>query len=192
MKEIYGLGIFREQEEPYCFPFPLEQIDALTISKTKEELLNILKTNDSTVTETDFHKIAIFKSHKNHWKPANIEYISKKNEFILTFSLEELFDQVKEEKLFNVLFSHFSKLESKQYISENMKIAIHAMKCGREKFFQALTSLSYEEIRSIRSYLAKNFDMKHLKREQPKLDIFETTKEINLLEEYRLEKKKSD
>lgn len=193
MKEMYGLGFFREQEEPYCFPLPLEQIDALTTSKTREELLNIIKTNDSTVTETDSHKIAIFKSRKNHWKPANLEYISKENEFILTFSLEELFDQVREEKLFNVLFSHFSKLEAKQHISENMRNTIHSMKGGREAFFHSLKSLSYEEMRLIRVYLAKNFDVKHLKiEEQPKADVFDLAKEVDFKEEYRLEKKKSD
>jgi len=168
MQEIYGLGLLREKKEPYCYPLLLKEIDSLTTEKTKKELLEILKQNDSTITEAKEEKIKIFQQYENHWRESNIEYITKNTEYILTFSIKSLLERENSKKVLNILHSHFFQSYSKKYTSEAMKKTIDAMKLEKHDFLKSLEYLSYIEIRAIRVYLSKQFDVSTLPKEKKK------------------------
>ena len=107
-EEIYGLGILRDSKEPYCFPLSLYNIDKLTITYSKKELLDMLKQNDSVVTETNEEAIQIFKQKDGKWNFAHMDYITRENQYILDFSFELLFQKEKEQRILNILYNHFS------------------------------------------------------------------------------------
>jgi len=102
MQERYGVGITRTQKEPYCFPMTLKQIDELTTTKSKQEILEIIRKNDSTILETNAERVTIFQFQKNRWKISNISYIDSDHQYILSFSMTELFKKETGRKVWNM------------------------------------------------------------------------------------------
>ncbi len=161
MEEVYGLGFLRNHQEPYCFPMPLDEIDSFTMSHTKEEILKIFQMNDSSFQESNIDGLRIFKLSMNKWKDARIDYLSKEDTFVFTFSFEELFSQEKEtNKILNILFNHFSSYLTKGHIRPSFKECIMAMKQGKDAFLESLSSLSYSDMRLIRTYLVHKIPIK--------------------------------
>ncbi len=173
---MYGIGIIRKNREDYVLPMPsLQSIDEVFLHYSKEEVLNILKQNDSVITENDASLLRIEKNIQGKWKDIHIDIID--NPKILEFSFAKLFISFKEEmKILNILYNHFSIYLKKSYVREEMKQAIESMKLGKEKFLEALNYLNYDEMREIRVYVSKKIDM--------------TQNEIETLNinEYRLER----
>lgn len=182
MQNIYGIGFLREQKEPYCIPMNLKEIDKLTTTYSKKELLEMIKKNDSTVTQTDEKNLRIFKIYQKKWKESHLEYISKEKEYLLNFSFEELFMNKKNAiRILNILYNHFSILLKKEHVEEKMKETIQAMKESPSQFLDNFYQLSYENQRQIRTYLDGKIDLDQKITEENRED----------LEEYQLKKKKA-
>ncbi len=155
---MYGIGIEREHKEDYVLPMnDLKTIDEVFLTRTKEEILEILKQNDSVITETNPDLLKIEKYMNGRWRDLHIDIIDHPE--ILTFSFEELFHSHKEEKILHILFNHFSSYLKKDYISPEFKETILAMQENKENFLEKLKYLSYDEEREIRVYLSKKIDI---------------------------------
>jgi len=162
MSETYALGLKRKEKEPYCIPMPLQTIDELTKKYTKKELLQMMKKNDSVIEETDEKQITLFKKCQKKWKEANITYINASNKNILTFSITKMFEIEKETKVLHILYNHFFNYQLRSNTSDAMKKVINAMNQNASAFLNTLSFLNYEEIRLIRTYLAKNFEISNI------------------------------
>ena len=155
---MYGIAISRENKEDYVLPMnDLKTIDEVFLTRTKEEILEILKQNDSVITETNPDLLKIEKYMNGKWKDLHIDIID--NPMVLTFSFEELFHNHKEEKMLHILSNHFSVYLKKDYISPEFKEAILAMQESKEKFLEKIKYVSYDEEREIRVYLSKKIDI---------------------------------
>ena len=141
IKEIYGIGLKRTNKVPYCIPMSLEEIDYLTSSHSLEEILEILKQNDSVITETDPHSLRIFR-YLDRWKEWNLDFIKKDETYILTFSFASLFESVSSTKILNILYNHFSLFLKKDYIRPEFKKVISSMKEGEKSFLSCISLLS--------------------------------------------------
>ncbi len=161
---MYGIGITRENREDYCLPMnDLKTIDEIFLTHSKEEILNILKQNDSVITEEDPELLKIEKYVNGKWKDVHIDIITDPQ--ILSFSFSSLFQVYKEEKILHILYNHFSPYLKKEYITKEFKDAILAMKENKETFLEKLSFLNYDEKREIRLYLSKKIDVKKEKIE---------------------------
>ncbi len=155
---MYGIAISRENKEDYVLPMnDLKTIDEVFLTRTKEEILEILKQNDSVITETNPDLLKIEKYINGKWRDLHIDIID--NPMVLTFSFEELFHNHKEEKMLHILSNHFSVYLKKDYISPEFKEAILAMQESKEKFLEKIKYVSYDEEREIRVYLSKKIDI---------------------------------
>ena len=155
---MYGIAIERENKEDYVLPMnDLKTIDEVFLTRTKEEILEILKQNDSVITETNPELLKIEKYMNGKWRDLHIDIID--NPMILDFSFEELFQNYKEEKILHILSNHFSIYLKKDYISPEFKKAILAMQDSKENFLEKIKNLSYDEEREIRVYLSKKIDI---------------------------------
>jgi len=188
MQNIYGLGFLRKHQEPYCFPMSLEEIDGLTTTHSKKEILEILRKNDSVVQETDENTLRIFKIKQNKWKESHIEYLEKEQAHLLNYSLEEtLSNEKKTSRHLNDLYSHFSPWLKKNFIDEKMKETIRKMKEGKKEFLESFKELSYENQRQIRTYLGRKMEIQPKKKEKNSLE----KRVVNQKEEYQLKYKKA-
>ena len=161
---MYGIGIEREHKEDYVLPMnDLKTIDEVFLTRTKEEILEILKQNDSVITETNPELLKIEKYMHGKWRDLHIDMID--NPMILIFSFEELFHNHKEEKILHILFNHFSAYLKKDYVSTEFKEVILAMQENKTNFLEKLKYLSYDEEREIRVYLNKKIDITNKKIE---------------------------
>ena len=161
---MYGIAISRENKEDYVLPMnDLKTIDEVFLTRTKEEILEILKQNDSVITETNPDLLKIEKYMNGKWKDLHIDIID--NPMILNFSFEDLFQNHKEEKILHILFNHFSAYLKKDYISPEFKETVLAMQESKKKFLEKLKDLSYDEKREIRVYLSKKIDIMKEKNE---------------------------
>ncbi len=155
---MYGIAISRDNMEDYVLPMDLKTIDEIFLTHSKKEILEILKQNDSVITETNPELLKIEKYIYPKWKDIHLDIITDPN--ILTFSFEDLFLSEKEDKILHILYNHFSPYLKKDYIRKEYKEAIEAMKENKNSFLEKLKFLEYDEIREIRVYLSKKVNLK--------------------------------
>lgn len=152
MVEIYALGIERNLNEPYCYRMDLKEIDELFYQKSKEEVLQNVRENDSVITETDPEKLHIYKKIGKKWI-IDSPIITKENHYILEFSFEDVLRN-DANRVLNILYNHFSSFLNKGYVREEFKRVILSMKDSPMKFLDELSVLTYSEERMIRVYLS--------------------------------------
>jgi len=187
MEEIYGLGIKRSHYEDYCIPMDLKDIDELFLQYPKKQILDILKQNDSVITETDENTLCIEKYINGKWKKDAVEIIDE--ESTLTFSFEELLNQEEtSKKILNFLYNHFRNLLTKNYISNEMKQTIIAMQKTKEEFLNSLHNLKYYEERKIRVYLKKQKDIYKIDIPKQENRNPKTPNKVEVLEMFDYEK----
>ena len=150
---MFGIAIKRTNREDYVLPMQsLEQIDEIFLTYSPSQILEILKQNDSVITETDPNQLSIKKYVNGKWK--EIEKIEEK--YILEFSFEDVINT----RTLHILYNHFASYLKKGYIRDEFKEVIETMNQEKERFLESYPLLNYEEIREIRVYLAKTVDIK--------------------------------
>lgn len=152
MNYSYAICIPRENKTVYNWTMPLEQIDSLFVTKSREDVLAWLKQNDSVLEEEDANKLQIMK------KVANNKYVSERYTYIidnknfLNFDITPFLLQNPKlvHKLHNILLPF-----QKRNVSYVLKKMIPLLEENVALFCQTFPYLPYEEKRIIRTALSE-------------------------------------
>ena len=152
MNYNYAIGIPRENKELYYWPMRLQQIDELFTTKTKEEVLDWLKQNDSVLEEEDAQKLQIMKrvSEKKYITERYTYIVTNKN--FLNYDIKPflLNDKKLVHKLQNTLIPF-----QKRIVSEVLSKMIPLLSENITLFCEYFNYLPYEEKRVIWTILSE-------------------------------------
>ena len=159
----YAICVERKEEqekEDYFLPMPIEEIDRVFTSFSKEEVLEKMCEADSVLDETNPEKLKIKRKLKNHYKEDDYVKIIT-DEFYLTYPLDDLpLDMAKNDTLARVLYSHLIKLQKRLSTPEQYARLLNALRKNKEVFLDEFEKSSYIDQRIIRSVIAHVFDVK--------------------------------
>ncbi len=162
MNYIYGIIIKHPKKENYGFPFQsLEIIDQIMTSKTKEELLNDIKRLNIIPYLNDESNIAVGIMQNKKWIERKI-IPTITDSYIINYPFEKIFLNNPHE-LANYLYNQLVYLVNKNFISNEFKKTILALKTSYEDFLNDYQNLAYYEKRLIRYTLNKKINIKNEK-----------------------------
>ena len=152
MNYNYAIGIPRENKELYYWPMKLQEIDGLFTTKTKEEVLEWLKQNDSVLEEEDAQKLQIMK------KVSDKKYITERYTYIVTNKNFLNYDikpfLMQDDKLVHKLQNTLTPFQ-KRNVSEVLKRMIPLLSENVTLFCEYFNYLPYEEKRVIWTILSE-------------------------------------
>lgn len=159
---VYAICVRRMNKNDYCIPMELEQIDELFLKYSKEQVLELLRTNDSVLNETDPNLLSIKKLVNG--KYISLKYLDIINDHrLLDIPLYYFFKEEKSGSRYcHILYNHLHHLLNKSYVSEIFKQAIIALNESKESFLTSISSLSYSERRIIRLAIYPYVDISNL------------------------------
>ena len=152
MNYNYAICIPRQQQEPYFWPMSLKHIDELFTTLSKEEILSLLKKNDSVITEEDAQNLKIMKRVSEH------KYITERYTYIvanqnyLNYDINPFLTQ--DEKLAHILHNILTPFQNRN-VSPLLKRIIPLLKENVNSFCLGFQGLPYEEKRIIWTALSE-------------------------------------
>lgn len=159
MEELYAIVVKREKKSDYFWPVSLEIIDEYFINCKRVGVLEIMRQNDSVLTETNPDTLSIKKIVGDKLiEDKNTRIIE--DPFVLRFPLDKLFEQIDQSDI-NRIHNHLIVYKSKK-VSFNFKMAIDLLKSDKKAFLNKFSELTYSEQRIIRSIINNNVDIYQL------------------------------
>ena len=148
----YAIGILREEQEPYFWPMPLEEIDYNFTNYSKEQILSEMKKNDSTLKEENAEKLQIMKRISEH------KYITERHTPIITNKNYLNYDitpyLMNDQKIVNILRTELIPFQ-KRKVSFLLKRMMAILNDDVSLFCELFPHLAYEEKRIIWTKLSR-------------------------------------